>query len=184
MNRKIVSLFASLALVVLSGCGDDGSSTGSSKTDWTDVSAVTWEKLTDGTGTWIMDKTVGNFFGSASATSFGVTTTDMDLARYSQSNRIEISFIVDGEGKEAVRYAVVKCDGDQCEPDDAEVWREIQESASNGVLLIGRSEFGAFLKHGTTVSLHGPMIDQNWLYFPSSVFFGESGKVEVFRKKL
>ena len=183
MNRKILSLFASLALVALSACGDD-SSTGSSKPKWDEVSDVTWEKLTDGTGTWIMDKTVGNFFGSASATSFGVTATELDLPRYAQSNRIELSFIVEGEGKDAVRYAVVKCDGDQCEPDDAEVWRDIQESSTNGVLMIGPSAFGAFLHHDALVSLHGPMIDQNWLYFPSSAFFNEDGKVEVFRKKL
>ena len=183
MNRKILSLLASLALVALSACGDD-SSTGSSKPKWEEISDITWEKLTDGTGTWIMDRTVGNFFGSASATAFGVTATEIDLPRYAQSNRIEIEFVAEGEGKQAVRYAVVKCEGDQCEPDDAEVWRDIQESSTNGVLLIGRSDFGAFLDHGTAISLNGPMIDQNWLYFPTSVFFGEEGKVEIFRKKL
>ena len=91
MNRKILSLLASLALVALSACGDDDS--GPSGPNWKDRGLINWEKLSDGQGLWAMNaENAQAFLASASKDSMGVTQTELDLARYANSNSVTLRF--------------------------------------------------------------------------------------------
>ena len=91
MNRKILSFLASLALVALSACGDDDS--GPSGPNWKDRGLISWEKLSDGQGLWAMNaENARAFLASASKDSMGVTQTELDLARYANSNSVTLRF--------------------------------------------------------------------------------------------
>ena len=189
MNRKILSLLASLALVALSACGDDDS--GPSGPNWKDRGLISWEKLSDGQGLWAMNaENAQAFLASASKDSMGVTQTELDLARYANSNSVTLRFTetVDTVSTrpirtETTRWCVVSCTGDQCTAGDAEVWREVTTDPE-GRLAIEPSDLpsGGFLSNQRIV-FENEKIDEFWLYLPASKFFGEAEKFEVFKKR-
>ncbi len=168
LTKLFLPLFVALALTA---CGDDSS--GSSKVDWSNIDEVSWEKLTDGGGTWVLDINSPSFYRSQSAQVFGVEPGDsININRYVRTNTLTMRFVEETEGKITRRYCVLDCVGDQCSDADRDIWREV---TGEKPLTVLPSVQATYFINNDLFTFEGAKIDQTWLFLADGRFFSATG---------